>query len=549
MSFYRVVKTLLVSSLLFMVFTQSVYALPVFPGAEGFGTDTPAGRGGKVYKVTSLADSGTGTLRAAVEASGPRTVLFDVSGTIHLNSNINVRNPFVTIACQSAPTPGVQVEGGMLIIMTTDVLIRHCKFRVGDSSHPNALASDTDAITIGDYQNNRQVSRIVIDHSELVFGPDIGGAAVFNATDFTFSWSIIGAGLWHSEHAEANTPSMSHDMAMFLRESVHFSPSDSRYFWPTRGSLHHNIYLHAFDRFPRIQGSEKIDFINNLLYNGPSWQGHLKAGTRGLNVVGNMHIHGPDNRHRDWCAVALHGPNWIPDSSATFAIYISDIKSEGNTGCPSNVMVAGYGWSSSMLKSQPTFPISISSIFPASQVESKLTGHAGPTRPTIDSLTQKWYNDVSNRTGSFINGINFDGVDGYPKYTNLLPNLSGGTPQPDSDNDGMPNAWENQYSFNPNSSYDGSSDADGDGYTNLEEYLNNTNPRGGGTVPTNTPVPTSPPGVPGDANNDGVVDINDYVIWLNNYNQSKQGSQFGDFNNSGKVDGIDYTIWLNNYGS
>ena len=155
----------------------------------------------------------------------------------------------------------------MLIIRTTDFLIRYCKFRIGDSSHPGSYAGDTDAMQIGDYGNKDKVARIVIDHSELVMGQDIGGTAIFNHTDFTISWSILGVGLYHSEHQEADSLSERHTMGMFLRESVHFSPSDSRYFWPTRGSLHHNIMLLAKDRFPRIQGSEKIDFINNLMYN------------------------------------------------------------------------------------------------------------------------------------------------------------------------------------------------------------------------------------------------------------------------------------------
>ena len=451
----------------------------VFPGAEGFGTDTPAGRGGQVYTVTSLADSGAGTLREALLASGPRTIVFAVSGTIHLEKNIQVKSPFVTLACQSAPSPGIQIEGAMLDILTTDVLIRYCKIRTGDSSHPTSNSDTTDAMTIGNFSNKIDVARVVVDHSELVFGPDIGSIAVFNAKDFTISWSILGAGLYRSNHPKADAPGEKHSMGLFLREGVHLTP----HYWPTRGSVHHNILLHSNARMPIIQGQE-IDYINNLMYNG----GYIFAAVvpRSLNYLGNVHIQGPNTRNTNWCAIVMGGNILIKDPTAVMQAYESDSTVEGNKGCVRGLIQGG---TMNSFKNAPLFPISIATVHSSSLVENELIGEAGPTLPLIDPLTQMFYDDVSNRTGTWYNGNNFNGTDGFPSYTTVLPNLKGRLGQADSDKDGMPDSWEQQYfgNLSQGGQVNSSSDFDGDNYTDLEEYLNGTDPIGitcGGEIKT-----------------------------------------------------------------
>ena len=107
--------------------------LPVFPGAAGFGTNTPAGRGGTVYKVTNLNASGAGSLNACTDASGPRVCIFEISGTISLTSDINVTNPYLTIAGQTAPSPGITLRGAALRISASDVLVQHIRLRAGDA--------------------------------------------------------------------------------------------------------------------------------------------------------------------------------------------------------------------------------------------------------------------------------------------------------------------------------------------------------------------------------------------------------------------------------
>ncbi len=114
----------------------NAFALQVVPGLYGYGADTPAGRGGTVIKVTNLNASGTGSLAACVLASGPRVCVFEVSGLITLTSLLEIRNPNLTIAGQTAPFPGITVRGAPIDVETSDVLIQHMKFRIGDGAGP-----------------------------------------------------------------------------------------------------------------------------------------------------------------------------------------------------------------------------------------------------------------------------------------------------------------------------------------------------------------------------------------------------------------------------
>src|SRR5690242_2505727 len=116
--------------------------LPAFPGAEGFGANTPGGRGGKVIFVTNLDDSGPGSFRAACEAEGPRIVIFRVSGTIKLKSQLTVRNPYLTIAGQTAPGDGIALRDYTFGVMTHDVVVRYLRSRLGDETAQEADCID-----------------------------------------------------------------------------------------------------------------------------------------------------------------------------------------------------------------------------------------------------------------------------------------------------------------------------------------------------------------------------------------------------------------------
>ena len=143
--------------------------IPVIPNSVGYGITTPAGRGGVIYKVTSLEDAGIGTLRECVEALGPRVCVFETSGVIQLAGELKISNPNITIAGQTAPSPGVMLYGAQMVIRTQDVLIQHLGVRLGDPLNGQE-AQDAD---VRDCISIREGSdRIILDHLSLAWGTD-----------------------------------------------------------------------------------------------------------------------------------------------------------------------------------------------------------------------------------------------------------------------------------------------------------------------------------------------------------------------------------------
>ena len=152
-----------------MTLATAANAVPVIPGAAGYGMSTPAGRGGTVYRVTNLKADGAGSLKACIDGTGPRTCVFEVSGVINLTDDMTIRNGTLTIAGQTAPSPGIMIRGGAFKIHDSDVLIQHLRFRIGDDKIGPDPAN-RDALKI-EGTDSAPVQNIVIDHC-------------------TFSWSI-----------------------------------------------------------------------------------------------------------------------------------------------------------------------------------------------------------------------------------------------------------------------------------------------------------------------------------------------------------------------
>jgi hypothetical protein len=467
------IKALVATLVLLSTIAQPGYAananpVKAFPGAMGFGTDTPAGRGGKVIYVTNLNDSGSGSLRAALQDSAPRTVLFKVSGTITLTSDIVVKKPFLTIAGQTAPGEGVQIRGGQIKIATHDVLIRYLKMRTGDDKN-KSNPSDRDSITIN---HDTNAYNIVVDHSTLIWGPDIGGISFLNGThDATVSNSILGEGLYTSSHPEATKAQTGHSMTMNITQL-----SSSNY--PTRITVHHNLLTSSSDRNPRVIGGQNIDIVNNVIYN---WQNSPSQGNpRSLNLIKNFYIKGPMTTK----ASALVA--WDPRVEAKGKLRTGSVFESGN-------LTEGFstvrGGSSSVYASALFTPYSMTAEDTPQDAYQKIVNDAGANRQvsgadgTIivirDSVDQRIINNLINRQGKFMNGATLDGTNGFSGIS--WPTLAAGTAATDDDNDGMPDAWEAYYfdSISSGSPQDSKADFDSDGYTDLEEYLNGTDP----TVP------------------------------------------------------------------
>jgi pectate lyase len=254
------------------------HGLPAFPGAEGFGSDTPGGRGGDVHVVTTLRGRGPGSFRAAINASGPRIIVFAVSGTVQ--GRLEIKEPYLTIAGQTAPGGGIAIhgaEGGALEIKTHDVVIRHLRLRSGPPDMPDTL------------RLGREAHHVVIDHCSISWGID-ENLAVLGHTN-SIQWSIISEGLRSSTHKMGE-----HSMGAVLGAG--------------NVTVHHSLFAHNNARNPRIGGSgTTVDFVNNVIYNFGSAITRVTAGPNlGINYVGNSIIKGPDSGSAPVFAIARNYP-------------------------------------------------------------------------------------------------------------------------------------------------------------------------------------------------------------------------------------------------
>ena len=231
-----------------LTFPKQVSAyLPSFPGAEGYGAVSIGGRGGRVIKVTNLNDSGAGSLREALTASGPRIVIFTVSGTITLNSNINITNPYLTVAGQTAPGEGITIKHADIRVLTDDVIIRYLRVRNGPGD-TNPDDGNRDNISVN------TANRVIIDHCSVSWSTN-ENTNVYNSHDITFQWNLIGEGLYSSTH-----PDGIHGHAMLVYRTNTIDGT-------TNLSVHHNLMAHNFFRNPEVQTGEPFEYVNNVVYN------------------------------------------------------------------------------------------------------------------------------------------------------------------------------------------------------------------------------------------------------------------------------------------
>jgi pectate lyase len=421
--------------------------LPVFPGAEGFGTRTPAGRGGKVIEVTSLADDGPGTLRAALEDPNPRIIVFRVAGTIELESELFISHPFVTVAGQTAPGDGICVKNAGIVITTHDVLVQHIRIRPGNEGPVDADNNDAVAI-LGRHGDVDGAHHVVLDHVSASWGEDETISTWYGAHDVTISWSIISEALNRSRHRKAT-----HSAGLLIGDgSYHVS-------------VHHNLLAHNDFRNPLISQGGTHDVVNNVIYDWGVLPAEITDADSNsfLNFVGNFFIPGPSTQSAG--LEILINPDY---GGGKPLIYV-----EGNLGPhrpdadADQWALVGRGWGQDSVAPQTyrsptrfTAP-PITEQTAAAALEEVLAG-AGATLPKRDAVDRRVVTDVRNKTGSIIDA---------PREVGGYPRLAGAGAPPDSDHDGMPDAWENKMGLDPGDPSDGRQDRDGDGYSNIEEYL------------------------------------------------------------------------------
>ena len=419
------------------------HAQPIsFPGAEGFGRFTTGGRGGIVCEVSNLNDNGPGSLRAAIEAADSRTVVFRISGTIELQSELHINNGDITIAGQSAPGDGICIKNYPIIIFADNVIIRYLRIRSGDGSK-----LPVDAISCIGNRN------IMIDHCSFSWGID-EVASFYDNENSTVQWCLVSESLYHSYH-----PKGDHGYGGI---------------WGGKGaSFHHNLLAHHSSRNPRFNGSrthgdptkEIVDFRNNVIYN---WGFNSSYGgeSGNQNLVANYYKYGPATRHRDRIVEPWDGNGkW----------YVADNFVYGFPEITANNWVGGVQGSfveQVRINSSHSFaPVVTQS---AEQAYDLVLANVGAVLPKRDSIDIRIIQEV--KTGSATYGGTWGSgsgiidsqvqVGGYPTIRS--------TPVPkDTDHDGMPDDWEIDNGLDLSNPDDQNGDLDGDGYSNLEEYLNN----------------------------------------------------------------------------
>jgi len=384
--------------------------LPVFPGAEGFGTLTPAGRGGKIIKVTNLNDSGTGSLRAAIDATGARIVVFEVGGTIQLATDLSIRNPYITIAGQTAPSPGIMLKGAGLRVTTHDILVQHLRIRVGDD--PNGpTATNRDGFQIlgtGAYN-------VVMDHVSSSWGIDETASTWYPLHDVTISNCIISEGLVNN-YLNTAGPGGKGILVGTSSKNV---------------TLIRNLLAHNDERNPRLNGDTVANVVNNVFYNARAYEFSAVGSADGpvlASYVGNVFLRGPNTTANKAISIKSVTP-------AGTKVYQKDNTYDGGP-----ILVDGTGVS---VVTTPPVPVDGLTIVPNAQVEDMVLAGAGARPADRDSVDVRVVNEVQTRTGYIISSQSE--VGGWP----VLPSTSRALVLPS----------------NPNA------DDDSDGYTNIEEFL------------------------------------------------------------------------------
>ncbi|MCC2547364.1 pectate lyase [Hymenobacter sp. BT175] len=448
-----------------------------FPGAEGAGRFTSGGRGTvqqptTVFEVTHLSDDGKpGSLRYALsEPAAARTVVFRVSGTIHLSSALSIAAPNTTIAGQTAPGDGICLADYPVSVKASNVIVRFVRFRMGDKNQNQGFvhgAGGDDAFGGGFKQKH-----IIVDHCSMSWSTD-EAFSLYEADSTTLQWNLISEPLNYSYHFESGDKDFEHHGYGGIMGGL-------------RTSIHHNLFAHCNSRTPRFNGSrhgagpghENVDFRNNVIYN---WgENNVYGGEGGnYNVVNNYYKAGPSTRpsvqdrvlnpYKQDAAGKLQLPfgkfyvmgNYVEGSPAVTADNWRGVQMNG-----------GSSADKAQSRVEKPFELGLVATQKAREAYEAVLAGAGATRPRRDTLDERIVRNVRTRTGRLI-----DVPGGYPHGTpytvsqQAWPVLQTGPVPADTDHDGMPDLWEKSRQLNPQDPTDRSRPGTG-GYTMLELYLN-----------------------------------------------------------------------------
>ena len=431
---------------------------------------TTGGRGGAIIEVTSLADSGDGSLRAAVETPGPRIIVFRIAGIIQLESAIDIEYPDITIAGQSAPGDGICLAHDSVNINTHNVIIRHIRIRRGRPEGGQG----------SDNLGGNPQRQIMIDHCSTSWGMDENLSL--------YRWMTVDA-----EGRSIKEPVRNLTVQYCISSEALNAKNHA--FGGTWGgqdaTFHHNLFACNTGRNPSIGMGGEFDFRNNVLFN---WRHRTMDGgdeTSLINVINNYYKPGPATEQSMRATIArvearqqyspgrrFEQEGWYPPSARRPGKwYVA-----GNT-VAGDAEVTNDNWlgmkSQSRESADPRARVATPfEAWPVAQETSDeafatVLQHAGATLPRRDAIDERVVAMVRSGVVGIRDGIVEDPreVGGYPVY-----GLRGETPPADTDHDGMPDAWETAHQLDPDDPADGRLDSDQDGYTNVEEFLNGTSP-------------------------------------------------------------------------
>lgn len=435
-----------------------------FPGAEGFGKYTKGGRGGKTFIVTNLNDHGPGSFREAAEAKLPRTIVFAISGTIHLESKLVIKEN-VTIAGQSAPGDGICLADYPVSLGGNNIIIRFIRFRMGDKNQKGGMVDGNGG---DDAFGGNRWSHIMIDHCSMSWSTD-ECFSLYGGDSTTLQWNIISEPLHYSYHFEEGDKDYEHHGYGGIWGGSHLT-------------AHHNLFAHCASRNPRFNGTrlgatqELVDYRNNVIYN---WgNNNVYGGESGhYNIVGNYYKYGPMtnksvrnrivNPTRQDKPFVGYGQFFVDRN------YVDEFR-EVNVDNTKGVHLSNgtEADKQAVLATKPFDFIAIGEVDAVSAYREVLDG-AGVLFPARDTLDQRIVDDVKNRTGRFIDvqGGYAHGTE-YEKTVNAWPALKSLPAPPDTDKDGIPDEWERAHNLNPDNAADSLTYTLQNGYTNLEVYLN-----------------------------------------------------------------------------
>ena len=437
--------------------------LPIaFPGAEGFGKYTTGGRGGKVIIVSNLEDSGSGSLREAINAKGPRIIVFAVSGTIHLASPLSIKSD-VTIAGQTAPGDGICIADHPVSLGGNNIIVRFLRFRMGDKNQKGGMVdgSGSDDVFSGIRKHN-----IIIDHCSLSWSTD-EVISIYAGDSTTLQWNLISEPLNYSYHFETGDKDYEQHGYGGIWGGKH-------------SSFHHNLFAHCNSRTPRFDGIrnaliENCDYTNNVIYNWGS--NNVYAGEGGnYNIRNNYYKSGPSTKATVKFRIVNPFSKLPEIPFGNFYVdgnYIdgsSDVSQNNWLGVVMDKGTPADALKAKLINPIPVIHVTTQSAEDAYQLVLKNVGAVLPKRDTLD---ERIINDVINRTGRLI-----DVQGGFPHGTeysqtvNAWPGLKSIPAPTDNDKDGMPDEWEKKNGLDQADSKDASFYTLQKHFTNIEVYLN-----------------------------------------------------------------------------